>query len=180
MSRSTTTVRTTVAVAAAAAALLSACSSSKSSTGAGAGSTTAGGGSSITISTTAGRLVGPNGHTLYENTVDTASKISCTGACAAEWPPLTGNPVVSGGLNTSDFATAARPDGSMQVTFQGHPLYYFADDKSAGSTKGDGEADQGGSWHIATAAPVSTTGGTSSAPPTMSDSSGSGYGGGGY
>ena len=178
MSRSTPAIRITVAAAAAAAALLSACSSSKSS--AGAAYSTAAAGNSITISTAAGRLVGPNGHTLYENTVDTATTISCTGACAAEWPPVTGNPVVSGGLNASDFATASRPDGSMQVTFQGHPLYYFVNDKSAGSAKGNGEADQGGSWHIASAAPVSTTGGTSSAPPTTNDSSSGGYGGGGY
>jgi predicted lipoprotein with Yx(FWY)xxD motif len=134
----------------------------------------------VTITSSAGTLVGPNGHTLYENTVDTATSITCTGACAAAWPPVTGNPVVGAGLNASDFATATRPDGTMQVTFQGHPLYYFAADTSAGSMAGNGKADQGGSWHSASASAVSTTGGTSSAPPTMNTSTSGGYGGGGY
>jgi predicted lipoprotein with Yx(FWY)xxD motif len=177
-----TSARITVATAAAALALVTACSSSKSSTSAGAGgSTTSGTANSVKISSVAGTLVGPNGHTLYENTVDTATNISCTGSCTKEWPPLSGDPSVTSGLNTADFATITRPDGTKQVTFQGHPLYLFDEDKSAGDKKGEGIKDQGGSWHVAASSPVSTTGGTSTAPPTTSSSSSSGgYGGGGY
>jgi predicted lipoprotein with Yx(FWY)xxD motif len=177
----TTSVRITLATAAAALALVTACSSNKSSTppaGTG-GSQTPGGSTSAQISSTGGTLVGPNGHTLYENTVDTTTNIMCTGSCSSEWPPLTGDPVVAAPLNAADFATATRPDGSRQVTFQGHPLYYFDEDKSAGEHKGNGIADGGGSWHVAGSAPLSTTGGTSSVPPTMSSSS-AGSGGGGY
>lgn len=175
MSRS---LRGTVALVGVGAAVLTACSSSKTAASSGNHSTVTAGGTKVAISSSAGTLVGPNGHTLYENTVDTATSIKCTGACAEEWPPLTGDPTVSGPLNASDFATVARPDGTMQVTFQGHPLYYFDEDKTAGSAKGAGLADQGGSWHPAAASVLSTTGGTSSAAPTTTDSGG--YGGGGY
>jgi predicted lipoprotein with Yx(FWY)xxD motif len=177
-----TSARITVAMGAAALALVTACSSSKSTTSAGAGGSTASGNSgAVMISSMAGTLVGPNGHTLYENTVDTATSISCTGACTEEWPPLTGNPSVGSGLNAADFETVTRPDGKTQIAFDGHPLYYFDEDKSAGDKKGEGFKDEGGSWHVASSSPVSTTGGTASVVPSMSpsDSSG-GYGGGGY
>lgn len=170
----TTSVRIAVAAAAAALALVSACSSSKSGTSAGAEGSLPATSTGVTISSSAGTLVGPNGHTLYVNTVDTATTVSCTGACAQEWPPLVGDPVVGAGLNASDFATVARPDATTQVTFEGHPLYYFNGDNSPGSTAGNGMADQGGSWHVADSSPVSTTGGISSAPTTMSSSGSSG------
>lgn len=66
------------------------------------------------------------GRTLYIFSKDTSSTSTCTGDCAKEWPPYV-------------------EDGS-QVVFKGHPLYFFADDKSPGDTKGEGEDDFGGLW----------------------------------
>ena len=170
------------AAVAVAALALTACSSSKKTTAGSAPTTSSSSAAAGTtsISAVAGRLVGPNGHTLYTNNVDTMTSIKCTGSCTGEWPPLTGTPATSGTLQATAFATVARPDGSMQVTFQGHPLYYFADDKNAGDVKGNITED-GISWHAAESSVVSTTGGVSSAPASspshsMTDSSGGGNG----
>jgi predicted lipoprotein with Yx(FWY)xxD motif len=61
------------------------------------------------------------------------------GACAQTWPPLTtiGSPTAAGGVMQSLLGTAARADGSIQVTYSGHPLYYFASDTKAGDTMGE-------------------------------------------
>jgi predicted lipoprotein with Yx(FWY)xxD motif len=120
-------------VATAVATLSTACSSS----GGSAGKTTAAGtqsgtpaaaGSSVTISLAGGRLTAPDGHTLYYNTVDTASKIDCVGVCATNWPPLVGTPKAASGIDQSDLSTATRPGGGVQVTYYGHPLYEFKAD----------------------------------------------------
>lgn len=155
-----TVVLSTIAGSAALVLTLSACSSSKSN-GAGSGatsSTTTSAGSSSPVSAgkqltlANGVLVGPNGHTIYFNTVDTATAIKCSAACAAEWPPLTGSAAAGAGLDQKDFASATRSDGSTQVTFHGHPLYYFAGDSAAGDKKGDALKDGGGEWYATTPA----------------------------
>ena len=71
-------------------------------------------------------LVGPNGHTLYLFEKDTGSTSTCTGACAAAWPPLmtTGAPTAGGAADAGLLGTTKRPDGTMEVTYGGHPLYY--------------------------------------------------------
>lgn len=180
--RARTIVLGGVAAIAVAALALTACSSSKK-TAAGSAPTTTGStssGGTVAISAVAGRLVGPNGHTLYINNVDTMTSIKCTASCTGEWPPLTGTPSTTGTLQATDFATVARPDGSMQVTFQGHPLYYFADDKGSGDVKGNVTED-GIAWHEAQSSVVSTTGGVTSAPAgSTSASSSGGSGGNGY
>jgi predicted lipoprotein with Yx(FWY)xxD motif len=164
--------------AAAAAATLAAagCSSSGSDNGSGGESSRPAGGSNTvtTISVKNDRLTGSDGKTLYYNTVDTAQKIQCLSDCASEWPPLTGQPSVGSGLDDEDFATAARPDGTMQVTFYGHPLYEF-DEDGPGDTKGQGIQDEGGHWVVATPEQAENGGGASD-----TGSSGGGYGGGGY
>lgn len=132
----------------------------------------------VTISLTGSTLTGPDGHTLYANTVDTVAKISCTGECAQEWPPVTGTPNAGSGVDAGKLGTADRPDGTKQVTWDGHPLYEFAEDKAPGDKNGDGVADEGGTWHLATltTAPAS---GPASAPSTSDNhggsSSGTGY-----
>jgi predicted lipoprotein with Yx(FWY)xxD motif len=85
------------------------------------------------------------GRTLYLFTKDTGSASVCTGACAATWPPFTtlGTPTATGAASVGTIATSARADGSMQVTFDGHPLYYFKADSAPGDTKGQGV---GGIW----------------------------------
>ncbi len=116
------------------------------------------------VSVKDGILVGPDGHALYANTLDMGSKITCIGACASAWPPLTGS--ASAGSDLRGVATVARPDGSTQVTFDGHPLYEFSGDKAAGDTTGDGIADGGGTWHVvregaqAPSSSASSSGGT--------------------
>jgi predicted lipoprotein with Yx(FWY)xxD motif len=164
-------IRILIATSAAALAAMTACSSSKSNNTSAGGQTSAGG--SVTISAKGSTLTGPDGHTLYANTVDTASNIQCTGECASEWPPVTGTPAAGAGVDSSKLGTATRPDGKMQVTYDGHPLYEFEEDKSAGDMKGEGQADQGGTWHVAT-----VSGTPSGSQPA--GSSGAGGGGGGY
>jgi predicted lipoprotein with Yx(FWY)xxD motif len=94
-------------------------------------------------------LTGPNGMTLYFFTKDSADKSTCSGQCATFWPALT---VTSGGTvtgpadATAGFATIARADGTTQVTYNHMPLYYFASDKAAGDTKGQGVQ---GVWFVA-------------------------------
>jgi predicted lipoprotein with Yx(FWY)xxD motif len=86
-------------------------------------------------------LVGEDGKSLYLFTPDTTSASNCNGDCAASWPPFTleGGETVKGGDGvTGTFTTITRQDGSMQVTYAGHPLYYFGGDQAAGDTNGQG------------------------------------------
>jgi predicted lipoprotein with Yx(FWY)xxD motif len=165
-------------------AVVTACSSSSSGGGGGYGAGGGGGSSqaasspakaaaAVTISMNGSALTGPNGHTLYMNTVDTVSDIKCVGACASEWPPVTGTPKAGAGVDGTKLGTATRPDGTKQVTLDGHPLYEFDEDKAPGDKHGDGLADEGGKWHVAT---LAGAGAPASGPstPDMS-SSGSGY-----
>lgn len=154
---------------AAAALCLSGCSSSGSSHSATSAATASAGAASSSaassggvVSMKGGVLVSADGHTLYVNTVDTTTAIKCTGTCATLWPPLDGPVTAGSGVPQSDLGTASRPDGSMQATFQGHPLYHFSGDSAAGDKKGNGLADQGGSWHVATVGAASSTSGSSS------------------
>jgi predicted lipoprotein with Yx(FWY)xxD motif len=85
-------------------------------------------------------LVGPNGHTLYLDKADTKNKATCTGSCATVWPPLTtsGKPKAKGSAKPGDLGTI-NGGGVKQVTYKGHPLYYFASDTAAGQTTGQGQ-----------------------------------------
>jgi predicted lipoprotein with Yx(FWY)xxD motif len=143
------------AAALAVATALSACGSS--------GGSHSAGGSGARLQVRSGVLVGSNGHTLYYNTVDTGSRISCTGACASTWPPVSGGAKLGSGLSASQFGTVKRPDGSSQETWQGHPLYEFAGDHSGGQQGGNGLRDGGGTWHAVT---MGTAPAPTSAPPS--------------
>jgi len=114
-------------------------------------------------------LTGPNGMTLYTFAADSANTTACTGACATKWPPfvLQGTATVKAGDGvTGTLATFARPDGAMQVTYNGIPLYYYSGDTKAGDTNGQGLF---GKWFVA-----SPTGAMGSPAPSASS------GGGGY
>jgi predicted lipoprotein with Yx(FWY)xxD motif len=95
-------------------------------------------------------LVDSQGRTLYLFERDSGTKSACTGACAAEWPPLraTGKPTVGAGTNASIVATSDRSDGKPQVTHNGHPLYLFSADQKAGDTNGQGVNAFGGLWYV--------------------------------
>ena len=160
---------------AAAAAVLAACSSSSTSSAGGGGTSTgspaAATAGSLKTATIGGATVLTNakGFTLYSFAPDTPTKSNCNGTCAQNWPPVPG-PVTAAGV-TGTFGTIKRSDGSVQATFDGHPLYAFAGDTAPGQAKGNGLNAAGGLWHEIT---------TSGTAPVGSSSSGSGGGGYGY
>src|SRR5689334_6392251 len=160
---------------AATAAVLAACSSSGTSAG-GSGSTS----TSTPAAATAGSLktttiggatvlTSSTGFTLYSFAPDTSTKSNCNGTCAQNWPPVKGPATASGVTGT--FGTIKRSDGSVQATFDGHPLYAFGGDTAPGQNKGNGLNAAGGLWHEIT---------TSGTAPAGSSTSGSGGGGSGY
>ncbi len=89
--------------------------------------------------------------TLYLYTSDLPNTSNCYNACATNWPPLltNGAPTSGMGVNSSMLGTTMRTDGTTQVTYNGWPLYYFAGDKAAGDTNGEGK---GGVWYVITPA----------------------------
>jgi predicted lipoprotein with Yx(FWY)xxD motif len=93
-------------------------------------------------------LVDSQGRTLYLFQKDSGTTSSCTGACAAAWPPLrvNGQPSVGSGANASMVGTTTRSDGNPQVTYNGHPLYLYAGDQEPGDTNGQGLTAFGGGW----------------------------------
>lgn len=92
-------------------------------------------------------MVDGNGNSLYFFSRDTRNTSECADGCLDAWPIFyDANIVVGSGLETSDFGTITRGDGSRQTTYKGWPLYYFANDNVAGDTNGDGV---GGVWFIA-------------------------------
>lgn len=98
-------------------------------------------------------LTDARGRALYLFEADKGSASTCIDACAKEWPPLTtiGAPMVGAGLNAAFVATSPRPDGTTQVTYNGHPLYFY-DDDNPGMTKGQGENSFGAKWYLLTPA----------------------------
>ena len=141
---------------AAAAAVLAACSSSATSSSSGgssgSGSPAAATGGSLKTATIGGAtvLTSAGGFTLYSFAPDTPTTSNCNGTCAQNWPPVTGPATASGVTGT--FGTIKRSDGSVQATFDGHPLYTFAGDTSPGQNKGNGLNISGGLWHEITTA----------------------------
>src|SRR5262245_7566857 len=118
-------------------------------------------------------LVDAHGKTLYIWAHDKTAKSTCNGACAEYWPPLVthGQPKAIAGARSKLLGTSRRSDGRLQVTYAGHPLYYFALDRKAGQTKGEGLTDFGGRWD-----PVSAVGQAVHNGGIGSSGSGGGYG----
>jgi predicted lipoprotein with Yx(FWY)xxD motif len=164
----------TLPAVAAAAAVLAACSSSgTTSTSGGSSSTSTSSPAAATAGTLKTTTIGgatvltnSKGFTLYSFAPDTPTKSNCNGTCAQNWPPVQGPATASGVKGT--FGTIKRSDGSVQATFDGHPLYTFVGDTAPGQNKGNGLNVAGGLWHEIT---------TSGTAPAGSSSSGSGGGG---
>jgi predicted lipoprotein with Yx(FWY)xxD motif len=118
-------------------------------------------------------LVNRQGRTLYLFARDSGTMSACTGACAVNWPPLRvrGTPVAGSDAKPADVGKAARSDGISQLTYNGHPLYTFVNDKQPGDTNGEGVSAFGGSWFAVSPA------GDKVAPPSQPQSGG-GYGSG--
>jgi predicted lipoprotein with Yx(FWY)xxD motif len=176
--------------------LAAACSSSGSSSGSTSSSTSpsaaapassASGSASSTVITTktssgGSFLTNSAGRAIYLFVADSSGKSTCSGACASAWPPVvaTGQPTAAGGAQASDLGTITRSDGTKQVTYDGHPLYYFVGDTGPGTDKGQGVDGFGAKWwlvaptgsSITTAVTVS---GSGSAPASSSIGGGGGY-----
>lgn len=180
--------------------LAAACSSGSSSTGSSASTPASGaaGGSAgasgaaviTTVKSSAGTfLTDSSGHAVYRWVKDTGDMSTCSGACAGAWPPVTttGAPTAAGSAKPSDLGTITRSDGAKQVTYDGHPLYYFSGDSGPGMASGQGSNGFGAKWWLvspsgsdvtATVTSFSTGGSGSPSAPAAPTTSGGGYGGG--
>ncbi len=159
--------------------LIAACGSSASSTSSGSTTSSAAApassaaASSSALKTTkiggATVLTNAKGFTLYSFAPDTPTTSNCNGSCATYWPPVKG-PATAGAGVTGKLGTITRSDGSMQATYNGHPLYTYVADSAPGQAKGNGLNLNGGVWHE-----VTVSGAAALAP-----SGSAGAGGGGY
>lgn len=95
-------------------------------------------------------LTDGSGRAVYLFMKDSGDTSACSGACAAAWPPVTATstPSASGGVNSGELGTITRSDGTKQVTYDGHPLYYFAGDTGPGMVKGQGIDGFGAKWWL--------------------------------
>jgi predicted lipoprotein with Yx(FWY)xxD motif len=143
--------------------LVAACSTGSSGTAAAGSSSPAGassssaaaGGSGSTVITTVSSSAGTflatsSGHAVYLWSKDGDGMSACTGACTGAWPPVTttGQVTASGGAKSSDLGTITRPDGTKQVTYDGHPLYFFSGDSGPGMASGQGNDGFGAKWWL--------------------------------
>jgi predicted lipoprotein with Yx(FWY)xxD motif len=95
-------------------------------------------------------LTNAKGFTLYWFAPDTSTKSNCNGSCASIWPPVKG-PATAGPGVTGKLGTIKRSDGSIQATYDGHPLYTYVADTAPGQARGNGINLNGGLWHEVTA-----------------------------
>jgi predicted lipoprotein with Yx(FWY)xxD motif len=95
-------------------------------------------------------LTDSSGRTLYLFEKDKGTSSTCNGSCASAWPPLTttGAPKAGAGVKASDLGTTKRQDGTSEVTYNGHPLYYYVGDSGAGMTNGQGLDQFGAEWYV--------------------------------
>lgn len=183
------------------AALLAAACSSSSSSGSAANSAPAAGSSNTgasaagtVIKTTAGStgafLTDKSGRAVYLWVKDGKNMSACSGACASAWPPVpaSGPVTASGSVKASDLGTITRSDGTKQVTYDGHALYYYVGDSGAGQTNGQGSDNFGAKWWLVSPSGAQITsadkpggsGGAPAAPASTPASSSSSKAGGGW
>jgi predicted lipoprotein with Yx(FWY)xxD motif len=95
-------------------------------------------------------LVDGSGRTLYLFEKDQPNQSTCSGACAAAWPVdhSSGPPKAGSGVKASLLGTINRSDNSTQVTYNGHPLYYYSGDSQAGQQNGQGLNAFGAAWFV--------------------------------
>jgi len=118
-------------------------------------------------------LVDSEGFTVYAFAKDKGTTSSCYGACAEAWPPViaAGKPVSGEGAMSSQLGTTKRKDGTVQVTYAGHPLYTFVEDRNPGEANGNGSTAFGGEWNA-----LDESGSTVAAPAEGNSESSGGYG----
>jgi plastocyanin len=111
-------------------------------------------GSGVTVGVATGSLgtflVGPDGKALYLFEADTSTTSTCSGPCAQGWPPLvtSGAPIAGTGVMQTLLSTSRRSDGTTQVLYNGHPLYFFSGDIKAGDINGEGSKAFGAGWDL--------------------------------
>jgi predicted lipoprotein with Yx(FWY)xxD motif len=96
-------------------------------------------------------LVDGKGRTLYLFEADKGGRSACDGACASAWPPYlsSGAPQAGSGVTGALLGSSPRGDGGgTQVTYHGHPLYYYAGDNQPGDTTGQGLNQFGAKWYV--------------------------------
>ena len=99
-------------------------------------------------------LVDRRGFALYRFTHDRSASSTCYGACAVAWPPyVVANRALTSGprAHTGLLAAVRRRDGRLQVTYGGHPLYYYVDDRRPGEVLCQAVAAFGGTWYVVAA-----------------------------
>ena len=128
---------------------------STASTTAAAATTTGGSGAGVTVLVKHVKLgtllaAGPQMMTVYLFEGDKGGSSACSGACAQAWPPVTTTAAATAGAGASAsmLATITRSDGTKQVTYNGHPLYYFIQDKAPADTTGQGAKAFGADWYV--------------------------------
>ena len=167
--------------------LAAACGTAAGSTAAG---TPAGGPATATVIESHTGSAGPfltngSGRAVYLWSADSMNKSACSGACAGVWPAVTatGTVTAADGAKAADLGTITRSDGTKQVTYGGHPLYYFAGDSGPAQTTGQGNDDFGAKWWLVAPAGTKITvadaaagavGSPSTAPASSSGSSAGG------
>ncbi|MGH2905692.1 MAG: COG4315 family predicted lipoprotein [Solirubrobacterales bacterium] len=128
-------------------------------------------------------LAGAKNHTVYMFEADKGGKSACTADCAAAWPPVTadGSATAGGSAKDSMLGTITREDGSKQVTYNSHPLYYYVKDTDEEDAYGNDVSAFGADWYAMTAAGAKAEAGKSgkdsSKSSTSEGDSSSGYGG---
>jgi predicted lipoprotein with Yx(FWY)xxD motif len=111
------------------------------------------GGPGITITTGSSQfgeiLFDADQQAIYLFDKETSSKPDCYGDCAAAWPPVLtdGEPQAAGGIDSKLLGTTERDDGTTQVTYNGHPLYYYVDD-GKGEVLCHNVSEFGGLWLV--------------------------------
>lgn len=96
-------------------------------------------------------LVDGSGRTLYLFVADKGTQSACnSSACVQYWPPVltNGTPKAGAGVNPALLGTTVRQDGTTEVTYAGHPLYYFISDKKVGDVSGQAVNGFGGPWYV--------------------------------
>ena len=99
----------------------------------------------VAASTLGSILVDGDGNTLYLFTPDEQGASVCYDECAAAWPPLVDDFAAGDGLDATLLSTAPRTDGTDQITYNGWPLYYFANDAAPGDVNGQAANDV---WYV--------------------------------
>ena len=124
-------------------------------------------------------LTNAQGLTVYWFAKDSPTASTCAGACAAAWPPVLGMPRAESGVKLGGtLGEIKRANGTMQATFNGHPLYLFAGDQAPGQANGNGVDGFGALWYaFKIGASTTANTGTSSGSGNSGSSGSSGSGG---